>query len=137
MGYQDKKSTNFCKLHKLLCTSNTVSIIQIVDSYNLLWCISASKNKVQNYHERESHYAKLSHEPTQCDMQFPKKMKDKPTNEYLTKLKIDVFEVSLSFKSLSPDELTKIIMKKNLLLYENRFRINTNLHNFCKQKENF
>ena len=112
VGYQDIKSTNFCKVHKLLCTSNTVSIIQIVDSYCLLWCISAHKNKVQNYRERESHYAKLSHEPTQCDIQFPKKMKDKPTNEQMTNLKIDVFEVSLSFKNRSPDELTKIIMKK-------------------------
>ena len=86
-----------------------------------------------------SHYENHFHELNQGDIQFPMKIKDIPTFERLNNLNINVFELSASDKSLSPKYINKNYYDEqiDLLLYENHYCLITNLHNFCKNNEQY
>ena len=136
--YHDKRASSYCKLPKSFCNSKSMVNIKNKDNYCFLWSILAHKNKIDNHRERVSHYENPFRELDQGDIQFPMKTKDIPTFERLNKLNINVFELSANDKSLSPKYVNKNYYDEqiDLLLYENHYCI-TNLHNFCRNNENY
>ena len=137
--YHDIRASSYCKLPKSFCNSKSIVNIQNKDNYCFLWSILAHKYKVDNHRERVSHFENHFHELNQGDIQFPMKIKDIPTFEILNNLNINVFELSANDKSLSPKYVIKNYYDEqiDLLLYENHYCLITNLHNFCRNNENY
>ena len=137
--YHDIRASSYCKLLNPFCNSKSIVNIQNNDNYCFLWSILAYKYKVDNHRERVSHYQNHFHELSQDDIQFPMKIKDIPTFEILNNLNINVFELSASDKSLSPKYVSKNYYEEqiDLLLYENHYCLITNLHNFCRNNDNY
>ena len=138
-NYHDIRAFSYCKLPKPFCNSKSIVNIQNNDNYCFLWSILALKNEVDNHRERVSHYTNPFYELNQGDIQFPMKIKDIPTFERLNNLNVNVFELSANEKSLSPKYVNKNYYDEqiDLLLYENRYCLITNLHNFCKNNEQY
>ena len=137
--YHDIRASSYCKLPKSFSNSKSIVNIQNNDNYCFLWSILAHKYKVDNHRERVSHYENHFHELNQGDIQFPMKIKDIQTFERLNNLNINVFELSANDKSLSPKYVNKKYYDEqiDLLIYENHYCLITNLHNFCKNNENY
>ena len=137
--YHDIRAFSYCKLPKPFCNSKSVINIQNNDHYCFLWSILAHKIKVDNHRERVSNFTNHFLELNQGDIQFPMKIKDIPTFERLNNLNINVFELSANDKTLSPKNGNKNYYDEqiDLLLYENHYCLITNLHNFCRNNENY
>ena len=131
-SYHDIRASSYCKLPKSFCNSTFIVNIQNNDNYCFLWSVLAHKYKVDNHCERVSHYKKHFHELNQGDIQFPMKIKDRPTFERLKNLNINVFELSANDKTLSLKYVNKNYYDDqiDLLLYENHYCLKTNLHKF-------
>ena len=137
--YHDIRASSYCILPKSFCNSKSIVNIQNNDNYCFQWSILAHKYKVDNHRERVSHYESHFHELNQGDIQFPMKIKDIPTFERLNNLIINVFELSANDKTLSPKYVNKNYYDEqiDLLLYENHYCLITNLHNFCRNNEQY
>ena len=67
------------------------------------------------------------------------KIKDIPTFESLNNLNINVFDLSVNDKTLSPKNVNNNYYDEqiDLLLYENHYCLITNLYNFCRVNEHY
>ena len=137
--YHDIRASSYCKLPKSFRNSESIVKIQNNDNYCFLWSILAHKYKVDNHHERVSHYENHFHELNQGDIQFPMKIKDIPISDRINNLNINVFELSDKDKTLSPKYVNKNYYDEqiDLLPYENHYCLMTNLHNFCRINEHY
>ena len=105
--YHDIRTSSYCKLIKSFRSSTSIVNIQNDDNYWFLWSILAHKYKVDSHREKVSHYKNNFHEPNQCDIQFPMKIKGIPTFERINNLNKNVFGLSSNDKTLSPKYVNK------------------------------
>ena len=137
--YHDIRASSYCNIPKSFFNSKSKVNIQNNDNYCLLWSILAHKYKVDSHRQRVSHYENHFHELNQGDIQFPMKIKDRPTFGRLNNLNISVFELSANDKTLSPKYVNKNYYDEqiDLLLFENHYCLITNLYNFCRNNEHY
>ena len=137
--YHDKRTYSYFISAKSFCSSTSLVNMKNDDNYCFLWYFLAHKHKVDHNREKKSHYKKHFFELGQVDIQFPMKIEVLPTFERIKNLNINVFELSAIDKTLSLKYVNKNYNGEqiDLLLYENHYCLITNLHNFCKIKEQY